>query len=108
MADSNPASGTDSSAANSPATSQANLNQMISQSLGLAVQNAVVAQQQGTILHQAATSVGITQLYSIAQGTNADQNLQNLTKTLEQLQKVAEIFKNQGSSQPSSTPAPKP
>lgn len=80
----------------SPGMSQAMLSQIIAQSLGLAAQNAVVAQQQGIILHQAATSLGITQLYSSTQGSAADQNL---TKTLEQIQKVAEFFKNQGSGQ---------
>ena len=96
-----PKSGTDEdsqSTGSSPGMSQAMLSQIIAQSLGLAAQNAVVAQQQGIILHQAATSLGITQLYSSTQGSAADQNL---TKTLEQIQKVAEFFKNQGSGQDS-------
>ncbi|NEO98211.1 MAG: hypothetical protein F6K58_05860 [Symploca sp. SIO2E9] len=83
-------------AGNSPAQSQANLNQLVAHSLGLAVENAVAAQQQGFILQQAATTIGIAQLYSNTQGSAADQNL---LKTLEQIQKVAETFKDQGSSQ---------
>lgn len=83
-------------ALNSPAQSQGNLNQLIAQSLELAAQNAVVAQQQGNILHQAATIVGITQLYSSTLGSTVDQNLLN---TLEKIQEVAEILKNQDSSQ---------
>lgn len=80
----------------SPGVSQATLTQMIAQSLGLAAQNAVIAQQQGTILHQAVTSLGIAQLYSSPQSSKADESL---TKTLEQIKKVAEAFKNQGSGQ---------
>lgn len=96
-----PKSGTDEdsqSTGSSPGMSQAMLSQIIAQSLGLAAQNAVVAQQQGTILHQAVTSLGIAQLFSSPQSSTADQNL---TKTLEQIQKVADFFKNQGSGQDS-------
>lgn len=49
----------------SPALSLSNLYQMISQSLGLAAQNAVTAQQQTNIIHQATTTQGVSLLYSV-------------------------------------------
>lgn len=49
----------------SPALSLSNLYQMISQSLGLAAQNAVTSQQQTNIIHQAATTQGVSLLYSV-------------------------------------------
>lgn len=80
----------------SPAQSQANLNQLIAQSLALAAQNAAVAQQQGNILHQAATIVGITQLYSSTLGSTVDKNLLDI---LEQIKEVAKILNKEDSSQ---------
>jgi hypothetical protein len=49
----------------SPALSLSNLYQTISQSLSLSVQNAVMAQQQSNIVHQATTTQGVSLLYSI-------------------------------------------
>ena len=49
----------------SPALSLSNLYQTISQSLSLSAQNAVMAQQQSNIVHQAATTQGVSLLYSI-------------------------------------------
>jgi hypothetical protein len=48
-----------------PAQSLSNLYQTISQSLSLAAQNAVTAQQQTNIIHQATTTQGVSLLYSI-------------------------------------------
>lgn len=49
----------------SPALSLSNLYQMVSQSLGLAAQNSVTAQQQANIIHQAATTQGVSLLYCV-------------------------------------------
>ncbi|NEO98219.1 MAG: hypothetical protein F6K58_05900 [Symploca sp. SIO2E9] len=49
----------------SPALSLSNLYQTISQSLSLSVQNAVTAQQQSNLIHQATTTQGISLLYSV-------------------------------------------
>ena len=49
----------------SPALSLSNLYQMISQSLGLAAQNAVFAQQHSNIIHQATTTQGINLIYAV-------------------------------------------
>ena len=49
----------------SPALSLSNLYHIVSQSLGLAAQNAVFAQQQGNMIHQATTTQGVNLLYSI-------------------------------------------
>jgi len=49
----------------SPALSLSNLYQMVSQSLGLAAQNAVMAQQQSNIIHQAATTQGVNLIYAV-------------------------------------------
>jgi len=49
----------------SPALSLSNLYQIVSQSLGLSAQNAVTAQQQANIIHQAATTQGVSLLYSV-------------------------------------------
>lgn len=51
--------------ADSPALSLSNLYQMVSQSLGLSAQNAVMSQQQTNIIHQAATTQGVSVLYSV-------------------------------------------
>ncbi len=51
--------------AESPAMSLSNLYQTISQSLSLSAQNAVTAQQQSNIVHQAATTQGVSLLYSV-------------------------------------------
>lgn len=72
---------------NAPATAASSLDQMIAASLGLAAQNAVLAQQQANILHQAATSVGIEQIYASGPSNVSD----SFDKTLEQLKKVMEL-----------------
>lgn len=48
-----------------PALSLSNLYQVISQSLGLAAQNAVFAQQNSNIVHQAVTTQGVNLIYSV-------------------------------------------
>jgi hypothetical protein len=48
-----------------PAQSLSNLYQTISQSLSLSAQNAVNAQQQANVIHQATTTQGVSLLYSI-------------------------------------------
>ena len=49
----------------SPALSLSNLYQIISQSLGLSSQNAVMAQQQSNIIHQASTTQGLNLIYAV-------------------------------------------
>jgi hypothetical protein len=49
----------------SPALSLSNLYQIISQSLGLAAQNAVFAQQNSNIIHQTATTQGVNLIYAV-------------------------------------------
>ena len=49
----------------SPALSLSNLYQMVSQSLGLAAQNAVMAQQQSNIIHPASTPQGVNLIYAV-------------------------------------------
>lgn len=49
----------------SPALSLSNLYQVVSQSLGLAAQNAVFAQQHANIVHQAATTQGVNLIYAV-------------------------------------------
>lgn len=49
----------------SPALALSNLYQAISQSMALAAGNAVTAQQQANVIHQAATTMGVTALYSL-------------------------------------------
>lgn len=51
--------------AESPALSLSNLYQTISQSLSLSAQNAVTAQQQSNIVHQTATTQGVSLLYAV-------------------------------------------
>ena len=51
--------------ADSPAMSLSNLYQTISQSLSLSAQNSVTAQQQSNIVHQAATTQGVSLLYAV-------------------------------------------
>jgi hypothetical protein len=58
--------------AESPAMSLSNLYQTISQSLSLSAQNAVTAQQQTNIVHQATTTQGVSLLYSIDTATIGD------------------------------------
>ena len=50
---------------NAPAVAMSTLYQATAQALGNASHNATVAQQQGTILAQAATTQGVNLLYSI-------------------------------------------
>ncbi|RZI46622.1 RebB family R body protein [Candidatus Finniella inopinata] len=51
--------------ADSPAMALSNLYQISSQSLGLAAQNAVMAQQQSNIIHQASTTQGVNLIYAV-------------------------------------------
>ncbi|GBF82096.1 RebB family R body protein [Aphanothece sacrum] len=76
---------------NAPATALSSLEQMISSSLGLAVQNAVLAQQQGNILHQAVTTLGIEQLYAVTSSSSAVSD--TFQKTIDQLKQVMELSK---------------
>ena len=55
----------------SPAMAMSNLYQTMSQSLSLAAQNAVTAQQQSNIVHQAATTQGVSLLYSVDTASTA-------------------------------------
>lgn len=55
-----------------PAIAIGNLYQMISSSLGLSAQNAVMAQQQSNIIHQAATTQGVNLLYAVDTEAVAD------------------------------------
>ena len=57
--------------ADSPAMSLSNLYQTISQSLSLSAQNAVTAQQQSNIIHQATTTQGVSNIYSVNNATLA-------------------------------------
>ena len=52
-----------------PAMAMGNLYQATAQALGLAAQNAVNAQQQTNITAQAATTMGVSTLYSIDTST---------------------------------------
>ncbi|MHC6529272.1 MULTISPECIES: RebB family R body protein [unclassified Vibrio] len=54
-----------------PAMSMGNLFQATSQALGNAAHNATLAQQQSGITAQAATTMGVTTLYSIDTATTA-------------------------------------
>ena len=58
--------------ADSPAMALSNLYQITSQSLGLAAQNAVMAQQQSNIVHQAATTQGVNLIYAVDTEAVAD------------------------------------
>ena len=58
--------------ADSPALSLSNLYQMVSQSLGLSVQNAVMSQQQSNIIHQASTTQGVNLIYAVDTASVAD------------------------------------
>ena len=48
-----------------PAMALGNLYQAISQTIALAAGNAVTAQQQSNVIYQAATTMGVTSLYSL-------------------------------------------
>jgi len=52
-----------------PAQAMGSLYQTIGQSIGLAAQNAVTAQQQANVIHQAATTLGVTLLYTLGTAT---------------------------------------
>ena len=58
--------------ADSPAMALSNLYQMISQSLGLSAQNAVMSQQQSNIIHQASTTQGVNLIYAVDTEAVAD------------------------------------
>jgi hypothetical protein len=58
--------------ADAPAIAMGNLYQMISSSLGLSAQNAVMAQQQSNIIHQASTTQGVNLIYAVDTAAVAD------------------------------------
>ena len=58
--------------ADAPAMALGNLYQMISSSLGLAAQNAVMSQQQSNIIHQASTTQGVNLIYAVDTAAVAD------------------------------------
>ena len=82
-----PSSSTESS---SGATAQANLSLITSQALGIAAQNAVVAQQMGNILHLATTTVGVESLFANTQTSPP----KTLTQVLQDMQQVIDTLKN--------------
>ena len=82
---------TPSSESSSGATSQANLSLITSQALGIAAQNAVVAQQMGNILHLAVTTVGIEALYS---GSQTATSPKSLTQVLQDMQQIVDTLKS--------------
>ena len=59
-----------------PAQALGSLYQVEGQSISLAAGNAVTAQQQANVIHQAATTLGVTLLYTLgsAAGGNAANN----------------------------------
>ncbi|MGK7941429.1 MAG: RebB family R body protein [Crocosphaera sp.] len=89
----------DNSLGNVPATSVSSLQQMIASSLGLAAQNAVFAQQQANIMHQAVTILGIQQLYSV--GSSPSKVSDSLQETIQKLQEIIALA--QDSSEPEET-----
>ena len=74
-------------------TSQANLSLITSQALGIAAQNAVVAQQMGNILHLAVTTMGVEALFSNTQTTTSPKSL---TQVLQEMQNVIDALKPNG------------
>jgi len=58
--------------ADAPAMALSNLYQMVSSALGLSAQNAVMAQQQSNIIHQAATTQGVNLIYAVDTEAVAD------------------------------------
>jgi len=58
--------------ADAPALALSNLYQIVSQSLGLSAQNAVMSQQQSNIIHQAATTQGVNLIYAVDTEAVAD------------------------------------
>ena len=58
--------------ADAPAMALGNLYQVVSSSLGLAAQNAVMSQQQSNILHQTSTTQGVNLIYAVDTAAVAD------------------------------------
>ena len=58
--------------ADAPAMALGNLYQMVSSSLGLSAQNAVMSQQQSNIVHQASTTQGVNLIYAVDTEAVAD------------------------------------
>ena len=58
--------------ADAPAMALGNLYQMVSSSLGLSAQNAVMSQQQSNIAHQASTTQGVNLIYAVDTEAVAD------------------------------------
>ena len=71
--------------AESPAMSLSNLYQTISQSLSLSAQNAVTSQQQTNIVHQAATTQGVSLLYSVDTASTAEGTAEIFRSTSENM-----------------------
>ena len=83
--------------AESPAMSLSNLYQTISQSLSLSAQNAVTSQQQTNIVHQAATTQGVSLLYSVDTASTAEGTAEIFRSTSQNIATdaagIAEIIK---------------
>lgn len=84
----------------SSAMALSNLYQTISQSLSLSAQNAVTSQQQSNIIHQAATTQGVMQIYAIgtaAVGETTSEVMQaNDASSLSNMLGIVQALKNSG------------
>ena len=84
----------------SPAMALSNLYQTISQSLSLSAQNAVTSQQQSNIIHQAATTQGVAQIYAIGTaavaGTTSEVMQANAPSSLTNMLGIVQALKNSG------------
>ena len=84
----------------SPALSLSNLYQTISQSLSLSAQNAVMSQQQSNIIHQATTTQGVSNIYSVNNATLAattsDIMQSDDAESLANMQAIVQALKNAG------------
>ena len=84
----------------SPALSLSNLYQTISQSLSLSAQNAVMSQQQSNIIHQATTTQGVSNIYSINNatlaGTVGDIMQSDDAESLSNILAIVQALKNAG------------
>ena len=84
----------------SPAMALSNLYQTISQSLSLSAQNAVTAQQQSNIIHQATTTQGVSLLYSLGTaavaGTTSEVMQADDPESLANMLAIVQALKNAG------------
>ena len=82
----------------SPALSLSNLYQTISQSLSLSAQNAVMSQQQSNIIHQATTTQGVSNIYSVNNatlaGTTSDIMQSDDAESLSNILAIVQALKN--------------